>query len=71
MSAIDGRKVSYRGLPDWEGIVQGDSYTPGNVRVLWAKPRPHTGAHAMNDLVVLDKPEDNMSPEEIEMFRPK
>lgn len=71
MSAIDGRKVSYRGLPDWEGLVQGDSYTPGNVRVAWTKPRVHTGAHTIADLVVLDTPADNMSPEELEMFRPR
>lgn len=71
MSTIDGRKVSYRGMPDWIGLVQGDSYTPGTVRVAWTSPRVHTGRHAISDLVVLDTPEDNMSPEEIEMFRPR
>jgi hypothetical protein len=71
MSLIDGRKVSYRDHPDWIGIVQGDSYTPGNVRVQWRTPRVHTGAHAITDLVVLDKPEDNLSPEERDLFRPR
>lgn len=71
MSVIDGRKVSYRGMPDWVGIVQGDSYTPGNVRVAWTTPRVHTGRHAISDLVVLDTPESNMTPEQIEMFRPR
>jgi hypothetical protein len=71
VSAVDGRKVSYRGLPDWEGIAQGDSYTPGNVRVQWTRPHFHTGVHKVTDLVVLDKPEDNLSPEERELFRPR
>lgn len=60
MSTIDGRKVSYRGMPDWVGLVQGDSYTPGTVRVAWSSPRSHTGRHAITDLVVLDTPEDNL-----------
>jgi len=60
MSIIDGRKVSYRGMPDWIGLVQGDSYTPGTVRVAWTSPRAHTGRHNISDLVVLDTPEDNL-----------
>lgn len=51
-----GRKVSYRDKPDWVGIVQGDSYTPGNVRVQWSEPTIHTGVHRQVDLVRLDDP---------------
>lgn len=61
MSAIDGRKVNFRDKPDWIGLVQGDSYTPGTVRVQWTEPHVHTGVHAVSDLVVLDKAEDNLA----------
>ncbi len=56
MSAIDGRKVHYRELDDWVGIVQGDSYTPGTVRVAWTEPAVKTGVHRVVDLVVDDEP---------------
>lgn len=38
----------------------GDSYIPGTVRVAWDKPRPHTGAHKIEDLVVLDSAEEKL-----------
>ena len=56
MSAIDGRRVRYRGKDDWTGIVQGDSYTPGTVRVAWAEPTSRTGVHRVVDLEVIDTP---------------
>ncbi len=56
MSAMDGRQVHYRELPDWKGQVIGDSYTPGNVRVHWKEPTDHIGVHRTVDLVVDDSP---------------
>lgn len=55
MKDINGRKVSYRGKPDWIGLVQGPS-SPGNVRVHWSAPTNHTGIHRIVDLIVLDEP---------------
>jgi len=56
VSLIDGRRVQFRGKPDWFGIVQGDSYTPGTVRVSWIAPATRTGIHRIADLEVTDEP---------------
>ena len=56
MSVIDGRKVKFRGKDDWVGLVIGDSYTPGTVRVAWNAPTTRTGIHRTADLEVLDEP---------------
>jgi signal transduction histidine kinase len=62
MSDIDGRQVNYRDLKDkddnpvWEGLVMGDSGTPGWVRVHWAKPKNQISPHKVTDLVVIDSP---------------
>lgn len=60
MSAIDGRTVNYRGKENWVGLVQGDSYIPGTVRVQWNEPRIHTGIHRVEDLVAIDTAEENL-----------
>lgn len=56
MSSIDGRKVNFRDKPEWVGLVMGDSFTPGTVRVDWSEPIRRTGIHHVKDLVVLDAP---------------
>jgi hypothetical protein len=56
MSVIDGRKVKFRGKDDWIGLVQGDSYSPGTVRVAWSAPTTRTGIHRVADLEVIDEP---------------
>jgi hypothetical protein len=55
VSAIDGRKVKFRGKDDWVGLVQGDSYTPGTVRVAWSEPVSRTGVHRVIDLEAIDE----------------
>lgn len=55
MSSIDGRKVHYRTDEKKIGLVMGDSYLPGYVRVHWKEPREHIEAHRVDDLVVLDR----------------
>lgn len=55
MSAIDGRKVHYRTNDKLIGLVMGDSYLPGHVRVHWKEPREYIEVHRVTDLVVLDR----------------
>ena len=57
MSALDGHKVSFRYRSDMIGIVQGDSFIPGTVRVQWLEPDPHTGVHQVRDLVDIPQEE--------------
>lgn len=56
MSAIDGRTVQYRDKPNWVGLVLGDSYGPGFVRVRWDEPTQQIGIHRVVDLQILDEP---------------
>lgn len=57
MSVIDGRRVTYRGRPDWEGIVMGDGHAPDTVRVDWRKPKVITGTHQLSDLELIAREE--------------
>lgn len=54
MSELDGKTVTFRDNKEFVGVVQGDSYIPGTVRVEWSEPTHFTSPADLTHLVVVD-----------------
>ena len=53
---LSGKRVKFsRHNDDWVGVVEGDSYLPGFLRVAWESPHKVIGHNRPEDLVPVEE----------------